>query len=184
MKENVLIFLADGFEEIEALSVVDVLRRAGIDIKMCSIKDKKIRGAHGIEVISDVNIDKINVDLYSAIVLPGGSLGTERLKNCTKLIEIIRRFNSDGKLIAAICAAPIVLSCAGIIKDKNITSYPDVRNEIECKNYTEKEVVKDGNILTSRGPSTAEAFAFEIVKILKGSMVSEKVKKNMLYGMY
>lgn len=167
--KKVAVMLADGFEEIEALTVVDVLRRANIKCDMISIQQKCVKGAHSIEVKADKLIDN-DLETYDMIVCPGGLPGAEYLSKDERILDIIRKFNKmDNKYIASICAAPaLVLSAAGIEKDKYITSYPgeEFENKLNNANYTEELVVVDGNIITSRGPATALLFAYKLVDIL------------------
>ncbi|MDD3225047.1 MAG: DJ-1/PfpI family protein [Clostridium sp.] len=177
---KVLLFLADGFEEIEALTVVDVLRRADIKCDMCSIKDEFVDGTHGIKVKADLNLNGVKTEEYDAVVLPGGMPGAENLRQNKSVIETVKKFNEDKKIVAAICAAPIVLNEAGIIKNKVITSYPDFKDKLTCKKYVEEKVFEDGNIITSRGPATAIYFALKLVEKIDCLKTSEKIKSEML----
>ncbi|MGO5093819.1 DJ-1/PfpI family protein [Clostridium sporogenes] len=177
---KVLVFIAEGFEEIEALTVVDVLKRANIQCDMCSITfDKEVIGAHNISVNADKTLEEIKTNEYNALVIPGGMPGATNLRDNSKVINLVREFNKDNKLIAAICAGPIVLSKANIIKEKEVTSYPGFENELKEGIYKEDLVVQDGNIITSRGPSLAIYFAFKILENLKKDSV-EKIKEDML----
>lgn len=177
-----IVFLANGFEEIEALTCVDILKRTGIDVDMCSINDDyMVLGSHNIPVKSDITIDEIDDKEYNCIILPGGMPGASNLRDSEKVIKIIRKFNEEGKFIAAICAAPIVLDKAGIINGKRITSYPGFEDELKGCNYVSNElVVQDGNIITSRGPATAPYFALKIAENLAGEKSSKEVKQGML----
>ncbi|OSB16927.1 DJ-1 family protein [Clostridium sporogenes] len=177
---KILVFIAEGFEEIEALTVVDVLRRANIQCDMCSItSNKKIKGAHNILVNVDKTLEEIKNDEYNALVIPGGMPGATNLRDNNKLIDLVKEFNKDKKLIAAICAGPIVLSKANIIKGKEVTSYPGFEEDLKEGLYKEDLVVQDGNIITSRGPSAAMYFAFRILENLKKDSVKE-IKEDML----
>ena len=179
---RVLVLLADGFEEIEALTVVDVLRRAGVICQLCSIEEEDlVRGAHNIYVKGDILLDCIKVDTYDGVVLPGGMPGALNLKDDYRVIELINKFDREGKIIAAICAAPIVLQEAGILKGKEITSYPSFEDEFSDSIYFTKNVVQWDNIITSRGPSTALDFAFKILENFSTTREVEKLKEAMLY---
>lgn len=181
--KKVAVLLAEGFEEIEALTVVDILRRAAIHCDCVNISDKKeIKGAHDIIIKSDKNISE-EILSYDMIVLPGGVLGAENLSNSETVLHTIRLFmKNDEKYVAAICASPaVVLSKIDLIKEKNITSYPgkDYEEMLKNANYKNETVVQDGNLITSRGPATTMAFAYKLVDVLGKD--SSKLKKGMLY---
>ncbi|KOF56420.1 MULTISPECIES: DJ-1 family glyoxalase III [Clostridium] len=177
---KVLLFLAEGFEEIEALTVVDVLRRAEIVCDTCSLNEENVIGAHGIKVFADKTIENINAKNYDAVVIPGGMPGAENLKNSDKVVRIVKDFNDEGKVVSAICAGPIVLGKAKVTDDKKVTSYPGYENELGKCNYLEDIAVMDDNIITSRGPATAIYFALKLVEKLKGIETVEKLKEGML----
>ena len=178
--KKIAVILAEGFEEIEALTVVDIMRRAGEHCDLVSVKGLEVTGAHNIKVIADVLLSD-EIKRYDLIVLPGGMPGSKNLKNNTDVIELVKYFNNQKKLISAICAAPIVLAEAGIIKGKNITSYPGFEEELRDANYkTEEKVVVDGNIITSRGPATAIEFACKLLEIL-GNESYKAISEGMMY---
>lgn len=182
--KKVLVFLADGFEEIEALSVADVLRRASLKCDLCSIKDEFVRGTHNIIIQSDCIIDNIDQDEYDAIVLPGGLPGADNLLD-KRVKDIAIKFNDEDKIVAAICAAPQTLEQFGILDDKKCTSYPGFIKGREKVNYLEDQiVVVDKNIITSRGPATALEFAFKILEELGYKDKAEEIKKDMLVDFY
>ncbi len=180
--KNVAVLLAEGFEEIEALTVVDVLRRAKINCDLISIDKEKVVGAHNIVVEADKLIND-DIDNYDMLVFPGGLLGAENLSKNLKVIETIRKFDKlQDKFIAAICASPaMVLTAAGIEEDRYITSYPgdEFENLLKKSNYVDELVVVDGNLITSRGPATSLLFAYKIVDVLGGD--SNSLKKGMLW---
>ena len=158
------IFMADGCEEIEGLTVVDIVRRAGIDITTISISDKnEVAGAHGITFLADAKKDEVDFSTLDGIVLPGGMPGTTNLGADETVDKVIREFAAGGKLVAAICAAPSVLGQAGILNGKHATSYPGFEPKLTGAVTSEDSVVQDGNVITSRGMGTAIAFALEIV---------------------
>lgn len=185
--KKVAVFLADGFEEIEALSVVDVLRRAGIYCNTVSIKSEMVEGAHNVVVKADevMSEDAVEIENYDMIVCPGGLPGAEYLSKDERVLKIIRKFKDmPDKYIAAICASPAtVLSAAGVEDGKYITSYPGEEFEkcLEKANYVEELVVVDGNIITSRGPATTLLFAYKLVDILGEN--SENLKNGMLWNL-
>ncbi|MCW8837436.1 MAG: DJ-1/PfpI family protein [Thiovulaceae bacterium] len=179
---NVLVPLAKGFEEIEAVSIIDVLRRANIEVIVASLDEHShILGAHGIVVQSDVNIKDVSVDILDMIVLPGGWGGTYALADNKIVQSILKDMDANGKNIGAICAAPYALNKAGVLKP-NFTCYPSVEEEIDLEGYQgdKAKVVQEQNIMTSRGPATAICFALEIVKKLKGQEEYETVKSGLL----
>lgn len=179
---KVSIFLADGFEEVEGLTVVDLLRRADIDITMVSIMgNNKITGAHDIIIEADELFESMDFTDTDALVLPGGMPGTEHLGNHEQLLELLKTFNAKNKLIAAICAAPSVLGVNGILQDKKATSYPGFEDKLEGARFIESPVVKDGNIITSRGVGTAIDFSLTIIETLKDKVTADKIAKSIIY---
>lgn len=177
--KKVIVVLADGFEEIEALTAVDILRRADIKTDICSTECEYVRGAHNITVKADTFISDINED-YDMIILPGGMPGTFNLMKNRELMNLIRKYNNNNKFIAAICAAPKVLNKAEVLSGKKITSYPGALNSFDDFTYSEENVVKDKNIITSRGPGTAMEFALKIVEVLQGIDRVELLRKDLL----
>ena len=180
---KVLVFLGDGFEEVEALTVVDYLRRMDIEVDMASISENlNVKGAHGIEVVGNKlskNIDPAN---YEAVVLPGGLPGAENLRRSKDVVEAVRVLNRKGRLLAAICAGPIVLEEAGVLEGKNFTCYPGFEVEIKTGKHLDKDIVKDGNIVTGKGPALAGNFSLEIVEYLLGKDKKEELKKDILFN--
>lgn len=177
---KVLIPLASGFEEVEAVTNIDVLRRASIEVVTISLNSLDVKGDHGIPIIADQRIDQINIDDFDAIVLPGGMPGAGNLRDSPKILEFVRKiYNKDG-LVAAVCAAPIVLEEAGILKGNKATSYPGFSDEMPSSEYLEKRVVKDGNIITARGPGVAMGFALTIVEYLKDKKAADDLREAMI----
>jgi len=180
--EKVILFLADGFEEIEAFAVVDILRRGGVDISTMSINDKlEVIGKSNIRVFADMIFDKSLALNSEMVILPGGGDGTNNLKKSENIIEIIKYFSENNKKISAICAAPSILGCNGILKDYKAICYPGFEEFLEGAEIIDKPVVSDRNIITSKGPGTAIDFALEILKNLKGEKCSETVRKGLIY---
>lgn len=180
---KLIIILAEGFEEIEALTVVDVLRRADYICDMVSLGDLQVRGAHGITVMADKDISEGSLHDYEGVILPGGMPGTINLKNDIRVIELVKEFYASGKLVAAICAAPTVLAKADIVNGKCITSYPDFKEEFDHSIYKEDLVVREENILTSRGAATALEFSYEILNYFGEEEKSEDLKEAMTYNL-
>lgn len=185
--KRIAVVLADGFEEIEALTCVDVLRRARFECDTVSIMGREtVESSHGIPVVADKLLSD-DLRSYDMIVCPGGKRGAANLANSEQLLEIIREFNdkaSEGKYIAAICASPaVVLAKAGIEENRYMTSYPgeDFEGLLDKANYVEELVVVDENLITSRGPATTLLFAYKLVDVLGGD--SEALKNAMLWNM-
>ena len=181
---KVIVFLADGFEEVEALTVVDYLRRVeNITVETVSIKDSlQVLGAHKIEVKADKTISQIeDAALYDAVVIPGGMPGATNLRDNSDVISIVEEVNNNDKLVAAICAGPIVLERAGIVQGKKLTSYPGFEQDLAGSIYLEEDVVCDGNMITARGPAKAEDFAIAIIRSLAGDQAAETLKESILY---
>ena len=180
---KICVFTADGFEEIEGLTVVDLLRRAGAEVLMVSVGESlTIKGAHNIELKADAFFDEVCYDDIDMLVLPGGMPGTLNLKNHEKLCALLKEFVAKDKKIAAICAAPMILGDLELLKGKKATCYPGFEDKlIEAEVCTDR-VVKDGNITTSRGLGTAISFALELISQLYGKEKAEEIKKSVIYG--
>ena len=175
------IVLANGFEELEAISIIDMLRRADSDALAVGLEKECVRGTHDIELVADEILDDIKVSEFSMIVLPGGLPGAENLAKSEKLGKILRDFDANSTKIGAICAAPWALATAGVLKS-SYTCYPGFENQIAHPGYTNSaNVVKDQNIMTSKGPATAMEFALQIVRELKGEQVYSKLKSDLLF---
>jgi 4-methyl-5(b-hydroxyethyl)-thiazole monophosphate biosynthesis len=179
----VYLHLAEGFEEIEALSVVNILRRAKIDIKTVSITGKKeVMGAHGITVLADILFEDAKYSKAQMIVLPGGMPGTNNLEEHKGLEDKIKEFYNSEKWLAAICAAPSILGKLNLLKDKEATCYPGFEKYLTDANCSKASVVVSDKIITSRGPGTAAYFAFKLVEIIKGNKLARKLKEVMIFG--
>lgn len=177
------LYLADGFEEIEAISVVDILRRADIAVEMISIMGKKeVVGAHQVTLVADELFENVNSDGIDMIILPGGGVGTKNLGEHRGLQEQITKQFQEKKWIAAICAAPTILGKLGLLQGKQATCYPGCEAELTGATISSAAVIVDGEIITSRGPGTSFAFALKIVDILKGQEVASQLKTGMIIG--
>ena len=176
------VFFGEGFEEVEALTQVDLLKRAGIDVVMVSIThDEFVKGTHGVTIKCDMSIDKNKLKDADAIILPGGMPGTSNLAACNELKELITEFNNSGKLIAAICAAPSVFGGMGILKGKKACSYPGFEKYLTGAQVEYNNVSYDGNIITSRGVGTAIDFASEIITYLLDERTAADVLDSIVY---
>ncbi len=173
---NILIPISNGFEEIEAISIIDVCRRANIKVTIAGVESLEITGAHGIKIISDEKIENISSDDFDMIVLPGGLPNAFTLAENEKVQSLLKEFKEKKKKIGAICAAPYALHKAGVL-NQNYTCYPSFEKKIKDD---DKNVVTDNNVITSRGPATAIDFALEIVKTLKGNDIYHQIKTGLL----
>lgn len=180
--KNVAVFLATGFEEIEALTVVDLLRRSGINTKMVSITDDLlVYGAHDIKVLADCIMEQIDFDSIHMIVLPGGMPGTTNLEQCELLLNQLERFFDEGKFISAICAAPKILGRKGMLVGKKACCYPGMEEYLQKAIVTKNEVEIDGNIITSRGMGCAIAFSLAIITVLLGKEKASIIKEAIVF---
>jgi 4-methyl-5(b-hydroxyethyl)-thiazole monophosphate biosynthesis len=178
--KKVAVLLADGFEEVEVITSVDFLRRAGIEVVLTSISELNITGCHDVVILADTTLDALGDDL-DGIILPGGMPGASNLAQSEKLIAYLRKMNNSHKLLAAICAAPaLVLGEARLLEGRKFTCYPGFENKITGGDFSTESVVLDGNILTSRGPGTAAEFAIAIIEYLLGIDAANAVKQGTL----
>ena len=178
---KVLVFLAPGFEEIEAVTIIDILCRGEIKVVVAGLEKESVTGSHNISIKCDIFYKDLNIDEFDFLVLPGGQPGTNNLKANPTIIEWLKKFNNEKKMIGAICAAPIVLKEANIINSIKITSYPAEMKNFDTENYSEQNVVKDKNIITSRGVGTAIEFALELVNSIKGKNVRDDIAAKILW---
>lgn len=177
------VFLADGLEEVEGLTVVDILRRADIETIMISVSDHlQVIGTHGIRILADQKFTEIDFSLLDALVLPGGGPGTEVLKNHNGVNEQIKNFQKKEKLVAAICAAPSVLGQALLLQGKKAACYPGFEDQLIGATVLTDKVVWDGTIITSRGMGTAIPFALTLIEYFLGKAAAIKIKTSIIYG--
>jgi len=179
---RVLVPLAAGFEEIEAITIVDLLRRAGIEVHAASLAgDRAVTGSHGITVVADVTLDEVQADGYDMIVLPGGMPGAEHLKADARVIALLRKFAAEGRHVAAICAAPGVLAHAGLLEGRAATSFPGFLTADSAPGIRLREdaVVVDGRVATSRGPGTAIEFGLALIELLEGAAARQQVQQRL-----
>jgi 4-methyl-5(b-hydroxyethyl)-thiazole monophosphate biosynthesis len=173
--------LADGFEEIEAITIIDLLRRAKIDVTVAGVHGLSATGSHGISVRCDVLVEDCDFGMTDALVLPGGMPGTRELKESAPVREGVARVASRGKLLAAVCAAPTVLEACGVLRGKRATSHPDHAGEMTSCRYVEESVVEDGHIITSRGAGTAIEFALAVIRQLAGEDQARDIAARIQY---
>ncbi len=176
----VIVPLVQGFEETEAIATIDLLRRADLNVRTVSLKDEFVTGSHGITIRPDSLLKEMKEEAR-AIVLPGGMPGTRNLASSNEIIDLVRDINGRNLLVAAICAAPTVLSKAGILKDREFTCYEGYEKEIPEGKHKKEPVVCDGNIITSRGLGTAIDFSLSIIEYLCDREKSEEIAKGILY---
>ena len=181
MSRKVAVILANGFEEIETITPIDVLRRAGLDVLVIGLAQKTVSGAHGVRIDTDVTLDEYR-DIPDAIVLPGGMPGAQNLKESKQVAELIKKVNAAKKLVGAICASPaLVLTPTGVLDQKKATCYPGFeKNFAPSVIFTKDRVVIDGNVVTSRGPGTALEFALALVEKLEGKEKANSLKEALL----
>jgi 4-methyl-5(b-hydroxyethyl)-thiazole monophosphate biosynthesis len=174
-----LVILAPGFEEIEAVTVIDVLRRAGVTMTVAGLEAAgSVKGSHDISVVAEHALDQIEIADHDALILPGGMPGAARLRDDARVKKLVRAFAQAGKLCAAICAGPIAFEAAGVLAGRHATSYPGF--ELPSADYLQERVVADGNIVTSRGPGTALEFALLLVERLATPDAAAELRQRML----
>jgi 4-methyl-5(b-hydroxyethyl)-thiazole monophosphate biosynthesis len=176
------ILLANGFEEIEAISVIDILRRASIDLKVVSINDTlEVISDRQLKVLADITIDEVDENQLNSLILPGGS-GHKNLEASEKVIKLIKSSYDDNKYIFAICAAPSILGKIGLLEGKNATAYPGFEKYLEGAKISSEDVCVDGKLITSRGPGTAHKFAYKIVETLSNKNMADQLREGMLFN--
>jgi 4-methyl-5(b-hydroxyethyl)-thiazole monophosphate biosynthesis len=176
------IFLAEGFEEIEAVTAIDTLRRAEVDIKAVSISENlEVKGSRDVILKADILFDENQLEDGDMLILPGGMPGTKNLEKDSRLAELLKKYAKKNKYIAAICAAPMVLGKLGLLSDKEAACYPGFEPYLEGAKVKNDKVVVDGNFITSRGPGVALDFSLKLVEILKGKDLSDKLRGDMIY---
>lgn len=173
---RVLVPLAEGCEELEAVTVIDLLRRAGIDVVVAGLTEGVVKASRGVGLIPDVTLGTVLEQDFDMIVLPGGAGGAERLEGDARIRRLLQRQAAAGRYIAAICAAPRVLAAAGLLKGRRATSFPGFLDEAEGVNHVMTAVVVDGSLVTSRGPGTALDFALSLIDLLRGEGMAREVE--------
>ena len=180
MAKNAVLFLATGFEEIEAVSIVDILRRAEVGVTVAGLQAGAIEGAHDINVVPDTTLGEIDVKKFDAVILPGGNPGYVNLGKDKRVLDAVKTAFERGKLVAAICAAPSVLAQAGILKGKKATVFPGMESALTGAKPVDERVVVDGKLVTSQGPGTALEFALTLVELLVGKEKAQEIKAKLV----
>lgn len=181
MEKNIVMVLAEGYEETEVVVPYDVLTRLGFTVILAHVKEPDARSAHGLVIKTHQAIDKISPESVRMLILPGGMPGSENLKNSTPVIKLVGDVYDKGGCVAAICAAPIVLAEAGVLTGKKVTCYPGFEKQLTGATYTNVPAITDGNVITGKGPGAAFDFAIELAKKLgKGAEVKELMKRMMV----
>lgn len=178
---TVLVPLADGCEELEAVTIIDLLRRAGITVIVAGLTNGPVRASRGTVLVPDTTLDQVINREFDMVVLPGGQPGTDNLNADKRVHTILQRVFRDGYVVAAICAAPKVLACAGVLEGKRVTSYPGALDGLTVPGmvFVNTTVVKDGHVITSRGPGTAMEFALVIIEVLAGAKKRAEVDAGL-----
>ena len=177
----VYMFLADGFEEVEALAPLDILRRCGVDVVTLGVTGEYVTGAHNIVVKADALLNEADLSNVDAVILPGGLGGTENMDASEEVKRIVQYAADNGKLVCAICAAPSILGKMGLLEGKEATCYPGFEDTFKGGKYIKRSVVKSDNFITSDGMGSAYKFGFEIASALCGEVTAEKVKEMIQY---
>ena len=178
----IYIFLAEGFEETEAIATADVIIRGGLEVKLASIMDSKtVTGSHGISIQADIMFDESDYNDAEVLVLPGGMPGTTNLAKYDRLIALLKKQHDEGKRIAAICAAPMVFGTNGLLEGKKAVCFPGFEEYLKGADVQQVKALTDGNVTTGRGPGAAIDFGLEIVRILQGEDRADEVAKSMVY---
>ncbi|HEY8239910.1 MAG TPA: DJ-1 family glyoxalase III [Kiritimatiellia bacterium] len=177
---RVLVPLADGCEELEAVAIIDTLRRAEWDVVVAGLKEGTVTASRGVKLVPDTTLDEVDLDSFDLVVLPGGNNGVVNLMADERILGALRRFRAAGKTIAAVCAAPLVLQKAGVIDGMKMTCYPSVAPQITKATRLGDKVVIDGKLITSQGPGTSIAFALAIIEHVDGREKSARVAEGMV----
>ncbi len=177
---KVAILLAPGYEELEAVTVIDVLRRARVDVLITGLSADPVPSARDVKIVPDTTIDQLDPEALDMVVLPGGLPGVANLKKDPRVKDLLEKINQKGKVCAAICAAPRALANFGLLKGKKATIYPSLKDELKEAELTDAPVVVDGHVVTSQGPGTALAFAFKLAELLVGPQKAQEVAQAML----
>jgi len=177
---KVAIILAEGFEEVEAVAPIDVLRRAGVEVIIAGLSSEPVASARGVKIVPDATIDQLNAEELDLVILPGGAGGVEKLKQDPRVERLIKAMQEKKKLIGAICAAPTALAKFGVLEGKKATVYPTLVEEIKPAQFVDNPVVEDENVITSQGPGTALEFGLRLAERLVGKEKAKEVARRML----
>lgn len=177
---KVLVPLADGCEELEAVTIIDLLRRAGIEVVSAGLNPGVVKASRGVQLVPDLTLDSALQDEYDMVVLPGGMPGAAHLKSDPRILQLLKDMAAAGKYTAAICAAPMVLAEAGVLEGRQATSYPGFLDALPGVTVSAAAVVQDGKVLTSRGPGTAMDFALALIETLAGADKRQQVEAALV----
>ena len=177
---KVAVLLAEGFEEVEAVAVIDVLRRAQIETIVVGLSKEPVPSARNVRIIPDVSIDEVKAEELDMVILPGGLGGVEKLKQDKRVENLVKGMREKGKMIGAICAAPTALAKFGLLEGKKATVYPSLKEDIKPAQYVDEKVVEDDKVITSQGPGTALLFGLSIVEKLLGREKAKEIAQKML----
>lgn len=180
--KKAVVFLAEGFEDMEAVGVIDILRRGGVDVTIAGVTNQTVTSTHNMKIVADTVIDNINPSDYDAMVCPGGMPGSTNLRDSSKVVSLIQECNKNGGYVCAICAGPMVLEKAGVLSGKNFTMYPGMAADFapSGKYHADKLVVKDGNVITAAGPAAINSFGLNILAALIDNDTAKKIAEGML----
>lgn len=176
-----LVPFAEGFEDLEAIGIVDILRRAGIEVDMVGLRGKEVRGSRGTVVVLDVEFGEIDIQNYNIVALPGGMPGSANLRDDKRVLQAVKEMYRRGKVVAAICAAPMVLYKVGILEGKRFTIHPSARSEVDNR-ALDVDLVVDGNVVTAWSAGTVIKFALKLVELVCGTDKVKEVQSSLLYG--
>ncbi|MCS6997854.1 MAG: DJ-1/PfpI family protein [Aquificaceae bacterium] len=177
---KVAILLAEGFEEVEAVAPIDVLRRAGVEVLVVGLSSEPVASARNMKIVPDVTLDQLDPEELDMVILPGGAGGVERLKQDPRVERLVKALQEKKRFIGAICAAPTALAKFGLLEGKRATVYPSLVEEIKPALFVDQPVVEDQNLLTSQGPGTALEFSLKLAEKLVGKEKAEEVARRML----
>ncbi|HEX5363455.1 MAG TPA: DJ-1 family glyoxalase III [Gallionella sp.] len=178
--KNALVLFAEGSEELEAVTIINILRRGGVNVTLAGLHGGPLRGSRGTVLLPDTTLDEALGHHYDMVVLPGGQPGTQHLKSDVRVLKLVRDMNEAGKFVTAICAAPSVLAAAGLLDGKQATCFPTCLDEFPAVRLKTSEVVEDGKLITSRGPGTAMDFALTLLERLTNQAKRQEVEAGLV----
>lgn len=177
---RVLVPLADGCEELEAVTIIDLLRRAGIEVVVAGLRDGPVTASRGVRILPDMSLDEALLKEYDMVALPGGLPGADHLAADRRVTDLLQRMNDSGRFVGAVCAAPKALARSGVLQGRRATAYPGVLQQEGHSDISADAVIRDGTVITSRGPGTAMDFALELIEALAGRDSREQVEKGLV----
>ncbi|MGK2926456.1 MAG: DJ-1 family glyoxalase III [Lysobacterales bacterium] len=177
---RVLVPLADGCEELEAVTIIDLLRRAGIEVVVAGLRDGTVTASRGVRIQPDMSLDEALLKEYDMVALPGGLPGADHLAADHRITDLLKRMNDAGRFVGAVCAAPKALARSGVLQGRTATAFPGVLQQEGHRDISADAVIRDGTVITSRGPGTAMDFALELIEALAGREARAKVEKGLV----